>query len=88
MRSRRRPLAEWLERLELAGVPCGAVQSRETIYADPQVAAAGLVGEMMQPGLGVVRLLAPFVQVGDEVRGPTAAPELGVDTESVLGALA
>ncbi len=83
-----RPLGEWLERLELAGVPCGVVQSRETIYADPQVAAAGLVGEIAQPGLGVVRLLAPFVRVGDEVRGPTAAPELGADTESVLGALA
>ena len=82
-------LAEWLERLELAGVPCAVVQIRETVYADPQVAAAGLVGEMTQPGLGGVRLLAPFVRVGDEVHGhgPTAAPELGADTESVLGEL-
>jgi len=40
-----------------------------------------------QPGLGVVRLLAPFVRVGDDARGPTAAPELGADTESVLGEL-
>ena len=83
-----RPLGEWLERLELAGVPCGAVQTRETIYADPQVAAAGLVGEIAQPGLGVVRLLAPFIRIGDDVRCPTAAPELGADTECILGALA
>jgi len=80
-------IAEWLERLESAGVPCGVVQTRESVYADPQVVAAGLVGAMSQPGLGVVRLLAPFVRVGDEARGPTAAPELGADTESVLEGL-
>jgi crotonobetainyl-CoA:carnitine CoA-transferase CaiB-like acyl-CoA transferase len=81
-------IAEWLERLESARVPCGVVQTRESVYADPQVVAAGLVGEMSQPGLGVVRLLAPFVRVGDESRGPTAAPELGADTAAVLGGLA
>ncbi len=80
-------IAEWLERLESAGVPCGVVQTRESVYADPQVVSAGLVGEMSQPGLGVVRLLAPFVRVGHEARGPTAAPELGADTASVLGGL-
>jgi len=80
-------IAEWLERLQSAGVPCGVVQTRESVYADPQVVSAGLVGEMSQPGLGVVRLLAPFVRVGDEARGPTAAPELGADTESVLEGL-
>jgi crotonobetainyl-CoA:carnitine CoA-transferase CaiB-like acyl-CoA transferase len=80
-------IAEWLERLESAGVPCGVVQTRESVYADPQVVAARLVGEVSQPGLGVVRLLAPFVRVGHESRGPTAAPELGADTEAVLGSL-
>ena len=82
-----RPTSEWLERLEAAGVPCGVVQSRETVYADPQVVAAGLVGEVAQPGLGSVRLLAPFIRVGDETRAAAAAPELGADTEAVLGAL-
>jgi len=75
-----------LERIESAGVRCGVVQTRESV-ADPQVVATGLVGEVDQPGLGVVRLLAPFVRVGDDARGPTAAPELGADTESVLGEL-
>lgn len=76
--------AEWLERLEAAGVPCGIVHARETVYADPQVAAAGLIGEVTQPGLGSIRLLAPFVRVGGEARGPSAAPELGADTDTVL----
>ena len=79
-----RSTAEWIDRLEGVGVPCGLVNTRETVYADPQVVAAGLVGEVDQPGLGPLRLLAPFVRVGDEVHRPRAAPALGADTESVL----
>jgi crotonobetainyl-CoA:carnitine CoA-transferase CaiB-like acyl-CoA transferase len=56
--------------------------------ADPQVVASGLVGEVEQPGLGSVRLLAPFIRVGGETVAATAAPELGADTESVLEDLA
>jgi crotonobetainyl-CoA:carnitine CoA-transferase CaiB-like acyl-CoA transferase len=82
-----RSTSEWLERLESAGVPCGLVQSRETVYADPQVVAAGLVGEVAQPGLGSVRLLAPFIRVGNEACAAAPAPALGADTEAVLGAL-
>lgn len=83
-----RSAAEWLERFEAAGVPSGLVQTRETVYADAQVTAARLVGEVDQPGVGALRLLAPFVRVGDEVSAPRPAPELGADTESVLRELA
>jgi crotonobetainyl-CoA:carnitine CoA-transferase CaiB-like acyl-CoA transferase len=82
-----RPTSEWLEQLESAGVPCGVVQPRETVYADPQVAANGLVGDVVQPGVGSVRLLAPFIRIDDETRSVAAAPELGADTEAVLGEL-
>ena len=78
----------WIARLEAAGVPCGRVQERESVHADPQVEAEELVGEVEQPGLGRVRLLAPFVRVGGERPAPTAAPALGADTEAVLGELA
>ena len=83
-----RPAAEWLGKLEVAGVPCGPVQARETVYADAQVVAAHLVGEVDQPGVGALRLLAPFVRVGDNGPTPMPAPELGADTESVLRELA
>ena len=82
-----RPVSVWLERFESAGVPCGVVQTRETVYADPQVVASGLVGDVVQPGLGSIRLLAPFIRVGDQACAVAAAPELGADTEAVLGAL-
>jgi len=83
-----RTTSEWLHRLESAGVPCGVVYPRETVYADPQVVANGLVDDVVQPGLGGVRLLAPFIRVGDEKPGTAAAPELGADTEKVLGEFA
>jgi crotonobetainyl-CoA:carnitine CoA-transferase CaiB-like acyl-CoA transferase len=79
---------DWIGRLEAAGVPAGRVQQRETIHADPQVLAERLVGTVDQPGLGTVRLLAPFVRVGGEVRAPAAAPSLGADTDAVLGEIA
>lgn len=79
-----RSTAEWLERLGSVGVPCGPVQQREGIHSDPQVVAEQLIGVIDQPGLGPVRLLAPFVRVGSEVHAASAAPELGADTEVVL----
>jgi crotonobetainyl-CoA:carnitine CoA-transferase CaiB-like acyl-CoA transferase len=79
-----RSAAEWIERLQAAGVPCGLVHSRESVYADPQVIAAGLVGEVAQPGLGPVRLLAPVVRVGGAAGATAPAPVLGADTAAVL----
>ena len=81
-------VATWLSRLEDAGVPCGPVLQRESLHGDPQVAAERLVGAIDQPGLGAVRLLAPFVRVGGSVRDAEAAPALGADTARVLEELA
>ena len=84
-----KPIADWLAELEAVGVPCGPVQQRESIHADPQVAAERLVGHTLQPGLGEIDLLAPFVRVGGEAHAaPAAAPALGADTDAVLGELA
>jgi crotonobetainyl-CoA:carnitine CoA-transferase CaiB-like acyl-CoA transferase len=79
---------DWLDRLQAAGVPCGLVHARESVYADPQVVAAGLVGEVVQPELGPVQLLAPFVRVGGSAPVSLPAPVLGADTDSVLRELA
>jgi len=72
-----------LERLSSAGVPASPVLVRESVHADEQVRASGLVGTVDQPGLGAVRMLRSLV--GDRPAVP--APELGADTEAVLGAL-
>jgi crotonobetainyl-CoA:carnitine CoA-transferase CaiB-like acyl-CoA transferase len=79
-----RSVAEWTGRLEAVGVPCGPVQRREAVGGDAQVRAERLVGEIDQPGLGAVRLLAPFVRVGGGTPAPAAAPLLGEHTAVVL----
>ena len=58
------PVETWLGRLRAAGVPCAPVHAREGVGADPQVVASSLVGEIDQPGIGPVRLLAPLVRPG------------------------
>jgi crotonobetainyl-CoA:carnitine CoA-transferase CaiB-like acyl-CoA transferase len=80
-----RTVGEWMDMLGGAGVPCGPVLLRETVHADEQVAAAGLVGAVEQPGLGPLAMLGPAVRVGGRPPVPPApAPALGADTAGVL----
>jgi crotonobetainyl-CoA:carnitine CoA-transferase CaiB-like acyl-CoA transferase len=77
----------WIARLESIGVPCGPVQQRENVHADPQVAAERLIGDVEQDGLGAIRLLAPFIRVGGQAAEALQAPALGADTDAVLAEL-
>ena len=45
----RRTTAEWVRALREADIPCGAVQSRAEYLRDPEVHAAGLVGDPWEP---------------------------------------
>jgi crotonobetainyl-CoA:carnitine CoA-transferase CaiB-like acyl-CoA transferase len=45
------------------------------------------MAEVEQDGLGAVRLLAPVVRVGGDVRAALPAPSLGADTDAVLAEL-
>ena len=81
------PAARWLERFEESNVPSGPVLARESAHADPQVVAEGLVADVVQPGLGPLRLLAPFLHAGGGRSALRAAPVLGADTDAVLAEL-
>ena len=74
----------WLERLASVGVPAGPVLVRESVHADDQVLAAGLVSDFEQPGLGRLRMLSSLVGHREATR---AAPEVGSDTDTVLAEL-
>jgi crotonobetainyl-CoA:carnitine CoA-transferase CaiB-like acyl-CoA transferase len=78
-------VANWLAQLSAIGVPCAPVLVRETIAEDAQVRAAGLVGEIQQPGLGRVRLLNGLG--GSRRDGLRPAPTLGSETAAVLSEL-
>ena len=81
--------AEWIARLESAGVPCGPrAAARERRTRIRRSSPSGSSAASTQPGLGEVDLLAPFVRVGGERAVAAAAPALGADTDAVLAELA
>ncbi len=79
------PVEAWLARLGAASVPAGPVLARETVHADAQVRANGLLQDVEQPGLGPVTMLGAVFRVGGSDGSATRpAPALGADTEAVL----
>ena len=78
----------WIERLNAAGVPCGRVMGLSEVFADPQVEDQEMVLTQMHPGHGAVRMLGfpiKFAEAPCRLRRP--APEIGGDTDAVLGEL-
>ena len=87
-RIRAHPVDHWIQHLNRAGVPCGRVADLRTVFSDPQVRAQEMVLEVEHPGHGAVRMTGFPVKLSEtpcRVRRP--APELGADTEAVLGEL-
>jgi crotonobetainyl-CoA:carnitine CoA-transferase CaiB-like acyl-CoA transferase len=84
-----RRTAEWLARLEAAGVPCGPINRVDQVFAEPQAEARGLVVEQGREDLAEpVRTVASPLRLS---RTPPsyrlAPPALGADTDAVLGEL-
>jgi len=77
--------AEWLERLERAGVPAGPVLSINEMLEDPQVNAREMVVEVEHARLGSVKTLgAPVKLSATPARVARAAPVLGQHTREIL----
>ncbi len=83
-----RPSADWLARLEAAGVPAGPVSDIAEMQRDPQALARGMVVEVPHASLGSVATLGPPVKFSET---PAAvihgAPLLGQDSRAVLAEL-
>ena len=76
----------WIDILNAAGVPCGQVQDMETLFQDPQLLSQDMVLTVEHPGHGPIRMTGFPVKMSEtpcKLRLP--APELGADTEAVLG---
>ena len=82
---RRRSSAEWLGRLEAAGVPAGPVLKINELHADPQVLARDMLVEVSHERLGPVKTLGHPIKFS-ETPGAVAmsAPILGQHTREVL----
>lgn len=79
-----RTTAEWLARLEEAGVPCAPINSVPEALADEHTAARGLVISTEHPRFGTVRQVVSATRAGTPRREHRRAPMLGEHTEEVL----
>ena len=81
----KRTSAEWLDKLEAAGVPAGPVMNVGEMHQDPQTLARKMVVEVDHRRAGKVKTLGPPVKLS---RTPasvrSAAPVLGQHTAKVL----
>ncbi|KIR14033.1 Succinyl-CoA:(R)-benzylsuccinate CoA-transferase subunit BbsF [Pseudomonas fluorescens] len=77
--------AEWVVRLEQAGVPCGPINDLAQVFADPQVQARGLAMELPHVLAGSVPQVASPIRLSETpVEYRNAPPLLGEHTLEVL----
>lgn len=79
-------VAEWLDALNKAGVPCGPINNIPNVIADPQVVARNMVIEVNDPVIGKVKTAGnPVKIVGavDEV-ALKPSPELDANRAEIL----
>ena len=83
-----RPAREWVARLRARGVPCEKVRTLDSLFADAQIEANGLVQRIWQPGLGAISLLGNLFKIdGETPRARQPAPACGEHTQEVLSSL-
>ncbi|HEX4743399.1 MAG TPA: CoA transferase [Candidatus Limnocylindria bacterium] len=83
-----RPMAEWLEGLRAAGVPCAEIADYGAAFEDPHLRARGFFTELPHPRLGTVRGLGSPLRLGrTPVRLERAGPLLGEHSREVLAEL-
>ncbi len=77
--------AEWLERLEARGVPCGPINDYRQVFEDPQVRHRGLrVDLQREDGSTVSTIASPLRLQGTPPVYGRAPPRLGDSTAQVL----
>jgi crotonobetainyl-CoA:carnitine CoA-transferase CaiB-like acyl-CoA transferase len=81
----RRTVAEWLRRLEDAGVPAGPVLDIAQMHADPQALAREMIVETVHPTAGEVKAIGLPIKFSETPGGVhQPAPLFGQHTREVL----
>ncbi|HXW39586.1 MAG TPA: CoA transferase [Xanthobacteraceae bacterium] len=80
-----RTSAEWVERLNQAGVPCGPIYSIDQVFADPQVQHLQMAQAVTKKDNSKMRLVAqPMTLSRTPSRLAARPPALGEHTDAVL----
>jgi len=77
--------AEWVERFNKAGVPCGPIYSIDEVFADPQVRHLGITQTVTRKGGSKMRLVGQPVSLSrTPSRLAAPPPAAGEHTDAVL----
>ncbi len=80
-----RTSAEWIERLNKAGVPCGPIYSIDQVFADPQVRHLGIAQSVAGTSKPALRLVGQPISLSrTPSRLAARPPQLGEHTDAVL----
>jgi formyl-CoA transferase len=83
---KQRTRAEWIERLEAAGVPCAPINNVDEALNNPQIEARGLRIDMPDATGGTAKLVgSPIKLSATPVSYRLAPPLLGEHNEEILG---
>jgi formyl-CoA transferase len=84
----RRPAADWLQKFEQSGVPCGPVNTIDRVFHDPQTAARQMLIEVPHPTIGTLKMAGSPLKLASVTLAPRRHPPLlGEHTDEVLGKL-
>lgn len=79
------PGRTWIDRFNVAGVPCGPINAIDEVFADPQVQHLGIAQPVTSPALGEIRLVAqPMTLSGTPSSLRSPPPENGEHTAEIL----
>jgi formyl-CoA transferase len=77
--------AEWVERFNAAGVPCGPIYSIDQMFADPQVRHIGIAQSVTKKDKNKMQLIGqPMLLSRTPSRLVARPPELGEHTSAIL----
>lgn len=78
--------AEWIDRLNVAGVPCGPIYSVDKMFDDPQVQHLDVTWTLPHPERGEMELIGTPIRMSRFPRPehPQPAPEKGEHTDCIL----
>jgi formyl-CoA transferase len=85
---RRRSRDDWMDRLDKAGVPAGAIRTVGEVCDSDLLKARGMIAEMEHASAGVVKAMKNAMRLsGTPLDAYAAPPQLGQHTREVLTGL-
>ena len=87
--TRTRTSAEWIEKLNEAGVPCGPINSIDETFAEPQVKHLGIATKVNHPELGAFEIVGQPMNMTSLARATELrpAPNPGQHTDEILASI-